>query len=95
MVATHGAIETLVLIRASISIFLGLSVVCRVWFLKFRISQAVLHRFLISEDIHLILEISLLVIIGRRFFISSQLCDIIPIRAWSHTIVGLFFEGVV
>ena len=43
----------LVLMRPRISIFWGLSVALRVWFLNFQISHAVSHIFLISADIHL------------------------------------------
>ena len=45
--------EILVLMGAIISIFLGKLVACRVFLLKFHISQAVFHRFLISEDTHI------------------------------------------
>ena len=49
--------ETLVLIRPTISVFWELSVAWRLWLLKFQISHAVSHSFLISADIHLTPEI--------------------------------------
>ena len=44
---------TRVLMRPRISVFGGPLVVWRVWFLKFQISHAVFHSFIISADIHL------------------------------------------
>ena len=44
---------TLVLMRPRISVFGWLSGEWRVWFLKFQISHAVFHSFMISADIHL------------------------------------------
>ena len=40
-----------------VSVFVGPSLECRVWFLKFHISQEVFHNFLIREDINLCPEI--------------------------------------
>ena len=45
--------ETLLLMRPRISVFGGPLMEWRVWFLKFQISHAVSHSFLISADIHL------------------------------------------
>ena len=49
--------DTFVLIRARISVFLGKSVAWRTLFLKFQMSHAVFHSFLISEYIHMIPDI--------------------------------------
>ena len=44
--------DTLLLIRARISVFLGPSMVLRMWFLKFHIYHDVFQSFVISADIH-------------------------------------------
>ena len=68
-------------------VFMGPLVAFIVWFLKFHIYQAMLHSYMISENIHLTPE--MLAPSDRRqaFCIYDQSCDISPISAQSHPVL--------